>query len=341
MTDRNDVITKFLANTPWADAPRTPLAGDASMRKYQRLDANKAGQIAVLMDADPNLGNDVRPFLKITKYLRSIGLSAPEIYHSDIANGLLIIEDLGDALYARVVLEAPEQEIPLYQAATDTLFQLHKSPPPTLDPYDANLMTQMAGLAFNWYQLGASDGVDTAAKNAFKNKFMSLLDTEIDPPSVLIQRDYHAENLLWLPSRANNARVGLLDYQDALLGHPAYDLVSLLKDARRDVPQDIEEMMILRYVQISGTNDANFRNAYHLLGLQRNLRILGVFARLSMHFGKPSYIDLISRVWDHIQRDLKQPINAPLAAILNEALPIPTLDILQRLKDKCATVPTL
>jgi N-acetylmuramate 1-kinase len=341
MTNRHDVITAFLATTPWADAPCSPLAGDASMRKYQRLGANKNGQIAVLMDADPNLGNDVRPFLKITEYLRSIDLSAPEIYHSDIENGLLIIEDLGDALYARVVLDAPQQEIPLYQAATDTLFQLHKSPPPTLDLYDTNMMAQMAGLAFDWYQLGASGSVDSDAKKAFKTAFSSLLDTKIEPPSVLIQRDYHAENLLWLPSRTNNARVGLLDYQDALLGHPAYDLVSLLKDARRDVPQDIEEMMIARYVQISGTDGAKFRNAYHLLGLQRNLRILGVFARLSMHFGKPSYIDLIPRVWDHIQRDLEHPVNAPVAAILNDALPAPTPDILQRLKDKCATIPTL
>jgi aminoglycoside/choline kinase family phosphotransferase len=341
MTSRETTIERFLSATNWAQAPRAPLAGDASMRKYQRLGSGKDGRIAVLMDADPALGNDVRPFLRITEYLRSINLSAPEIFNTDEANGLLLIEDLGDALYARVVEGDPTLESPLYEAATDALFHLHSAPPPTLELYDTPLMTKMAALAFDWYQRGAHEAVDVRSKTAFENAFSTLLDTHIAPPSVLIQRDYHAENLLWLPERTGHARVGLLDYQDALLGHPAYDLVSLLKDARRDVPEQIEEAMIARYVAISKTDDTAFRNAYHVLGLQRNLRILGVFARLSMHFGKPSYVDLISRVWDHIQRDLDHPVNAPVAEILRGALPAPTPETLQRLKDKCATIPTL
>lgn len=341
MTTREATIATFLSATNWHNAPRAPLAGDASLRKYQRLGAGEDGRVAVLMDADPSLGNDVRPFERITEYLRSIGLSAPEIYHADEAQGLLLIEDLGDALYARVVQDAPAQEIPLYRAAADALLHLHRAAPPALDPYDTPLMTKMASLSFDWYQRGAHAAVDLRAKTAFETAFSALLDTHIDAPSVLIQRDYHAENLLWLPDRTGVARVGLLDYQDALMGHPAYDLVSLLKDARRDVPNDVEETTLAYYIANAQADEVRFKNAYHLLGLQRNLRILGVFARLSMHFGKPSYVDLIPRVWGFIQRDLEHPVNAPVADILHGALPAPTPEILQRLKDKCATIPTL
>ena len=341
MSTRHDVITQFLSGTNWAQAAISPLAGDASMRKYLRLGPGKDGRIAVLMDADPSLGNDVRPFQKITDFLRSLNLSAPEIYEADQKNGLLIIEDLGDALFARVVLENPKSELPLYEAATDLLFQIHQAPAPTLTKYDAETMTTMAALAFDWYQLGAQDQVDTSARSEFTNAFSKSLKSEISQPSVLIQRDYHAENLLWLPDRIGNARVGLLDYQDAQLGHPAYDLVSLLKDARRDVPEAVESKMVARYIEISKTDATEFCNAYHLLGLQRNLRILGVFARLSMHFGKPGYIDFIPRVWGYIQRDLDEPINKEFAEIMNKSLPVPNSEILQRLKDKCATIPTL
>jgi len=341
MTTRNDIITDFLSKTPWANATRAPLAGDASLRKYQRLGKGQNGQIAVLMDADPNLGNDVRPFVRITDYLRGIKLSAPEIYVADEANGLLLIEDLGDALFARAVVDDSDLEMPLYSAAIDVLLHLHAAPAPELEPYDTDLMTRMAALAFDWYQLGALDQVNTSQKDAFEIAFSALLETNVGAPSVLIQRDYHAENLLWLPDRSGVEKVGLLDYQDALLGHPAYDLVSLLKDARRDVSSALEEAMTARYVQNSNVDDRQFRDAYHVLGLQRNLRILGVFARLSMHFGKPSYVDLIPRVWDHVQTDLKHPANAPVAQLIQEALPTPTAEILNRLKEKCATVPTL
>lgn len=341
MTDRTPLIDAFLLQTNWSNATRAPLAGDASMRKYMRIGAGTDGRVAVLMDADPALGNDVKPFIKITNYLRSIALSAPEIYHADEGNGFLLLEDLGDALFARVARDQPELESTLYQGACDVLVALHQAKPPALELYDTALMTRMAALSFDWYQYGAHAAVDLRAKTAFETAFSALLDTYVDAPSVLIQRDYHAENLLWLPERDGLRRVGLLDYQDALLGHPAYDLVSLLKDARRDVPPALETHMIARYIEASGCDAQQFINAYHVLGLQRNLRILGVFARLSMHFGKPSYIDLIPRVWAYVLRDLEHPVNAPVAPLLEQSLPAPSPEILQRLKDKCATVPTL
>jgi hypothetical protein len=157
---------------------------------------------------------------------------------------------------------------------------------------------------------------------------------------VLALRDFHAENLVWLPDRAGVARVGLLDFQDAEAGHPAYDLVSLLKDARRDLAPGLEQEMIDRFLSRTGCDPERFAAAYAALGAQRNLRILGVFARLSMHFGKPHYVDLIPRVWAHLTASLRHPALAPLARRVADDLPEPTPDILASLKEQCATVPT-
>jgi len=159
-----------------------------------------------------------------------------------------------------------------------------------------------------------------------------LLAQHAADATVVIQRDYHAENLLWLPDRDGVARVGLLDFQDAMLGHPAYDLVSLLQDARRDVPAEIELSMTRRFIDRSGVDEHGFRTAYAVLGVQRNLRILGVFARLSLDYGKPHYVDLIPRVWAHLRRGVDHPAMAPVADLLLQTLPLPTADNLNRLK---------
>jgi len=168
-----------------------------------------------------------------------------------------------------------------------------------------------------------------------------LLTCHAAAADVLILRDYHAENLLWLPERAGLARVGLLDFQDALEGHRAYDLVSLLQDARRDVSNRVESAMLERYIAATGQDAESFITAYRLLGAQRNLRILGVFARLCLRDSKPRYLDLIPRVWAYLQRDLEHPALSPLRPILADALPAPTPSILARLKDQCAIIPTL
>jgi aminoglycoside/choline kinase family phosphotransferase len=338
-TNRDSQIDAFLAGTKWAGAARKPLAGDASTRSYQRLDAQGDVPAAVLMNADPDLGNDVGPFVQLTGVLRALGLSAPEIFAQDAARGFLILEDLGDDLFARVVATDPSLEKPLYFAATDVLIDLHNAQQPKLPPYDTALMTQMAGLAYDWYQLGCLDAVDADAKAAFCDAFSRFLDTAVAAPSVLIQRDYHAENLLWLPDRDSSARVGLLDYQDALLGHPAYDLVSLLKDARRDVSRDVEVATVSYYAKEANVDVAEFEAAYFVLGLQRNLRILGVFARLSMHYGKPNYVDLIPRVWGHVLDCLGHPSCQDISDLVLQSLPAPTPEYLQRIKDKCATLP--
>ena len=156
---------------------------------------------------------------------------------------------------------------------------------------------------------------------------------------VLALRDFHAENLIWLPERDGAARVGLLDFQDAFAGHPAYDLVSLLEDARRDVAPEVREAMVTHYIAGSGTDAAAFRTAFATSGAQRNLRILGVFARLSMHFGKPQYVALIPRVWAHLQADLADPALADLRDFLDGVLPAPDPDRLERIRSLCGTCP--
>lgn len=337
MTDRQHLCHTFLAGAHWAAATRAPLAGDASNRRYERLSLDT--RRAVLMDAPPDSGEDVRPFARIARYLAAQGLSAPRLIAEDTENGFLLLEDLGDALFARVVADDPTLETQLYEAATDVLVHLHAAAPPTdLPAYSPALMTRMSALAWQWYAAGA-DHPAPKAEAAFTAAFQPLLEQEAADASVLIQRDYHAENLLWLPDRSGVARVGLLDFQDALRGHPAYDLVSVLQDARRDVPPAIERAMIARYCAATGRDRDIFDRAYHLLGAQRNLRILGVFARLCMTAGKSSYIDLIPRVWALLERDLAHPALAPIHAMITESLPPPTPDTLQRLKSRCATAP--
>lgn len=332
MTERQRLADRFLAGTAWAGWTRADLAGDASNRRYERLTDPGTGHSAVLMDAPPEAGEDTRPFLRIARYLLDLGLSAPRILAEDSDTGFLLLEDLGDGLFARVIPGDPGLEPTLYATATDLLTGLHRAPPPPVPAYDTALMTDLAGTALSKYRAGIEGARDPALEARFAALFRPLLDTHAPERPVLILRDYHAENLLWLPGRDGVARVGLLDFQDAMLGHPAYDLVSLLQDARRDVPPGIEAEMLARYTTAAGMDPARFAADYAVIGAQRNLRILGIFARLSLENGKPHYIDLIPRVWDLLQRDLAHPALAAVAGFLAENLPAPTPARLNRLR---------
>lgn len=337
MPDRTDLKTRFLTNAGWAQADRVLVAGDASNRKYERL--TRGNTTRILMDAPPDKGEDVRPFVSITNHLRSANLSAPEIFAEDLDHGFLLIEDLGDDLFARVIKSKPILETPLYEAAIDVLLDLHRAPVPDLPRYNATTMSEVACLALDWYQRGATGMINNAARESFKEQLHDALCPFDAETPVLVQRDYHAENLIWLPERSGSQRVGLLDYQDAMLGHPAYDLVSVLQDARRDVSTALQADMVNRYLAGSGLDRNSFQDAYALLGLQRNLRIVGVFARLSLAYGKPHYIDLIPRVWNHIETNLAHPAVQDVARSIRNELPAPTPAILQRLRDQCQTIP--
>ena len=332
MADRAALIADFLTRAGWGNAARAPLAGDASARRYERL--TQGAEMAVLMDAP---GGDLQPFLRVAHHLSSLGLSAPEALAEDTTNGLLLLEDFGDALYARLVEAAPSCEEALYIEAVEVLIALHAHPAPDWAPdFGPASMTEAIAPAWDWYAkgiTGSADGLDAA-----QAEMETLLATTASDP-VLILRDFHAENLFWLPDRKGIARVGLIDFQDALAGPRAYDLVSLTEDARRDVDPTLADRLTDLYAQRTGQDPDHFRLAAAACAAQRNLRILGVFARLSLHFGKPHYIDLIPRVWGLLQRDLAHPRLSRLRDLCT--LPEPTPDNLQILRDKCGTIPTL
>ncbi len=338
MTARDAAIADFLADAGWGDAVIAPLAGDASNRRYLRL--SRAGSTAVLMDAPPERGEDVRPFLAVTEWLRDRRLSAPRPLASDLEAGLLLLEDLGDDLFVRHLARHPADETALYGAAVDLLARLAGSPPPArlgggavameLAPYDAAVLAREAGLFTGWW-LPAVATVSPGMAADYAALVAEATAAVESARDVLVLRDYHAENLLWLPGRAGAARVGLLDYQDALAGHAAYDLVSLLEDARRDTAPELQAAMVERYLRARSELDADgFRAAYAVLGAQRNLKIIGIFARLARRDGKPRYLGLIPRVWRHLQRDLAHPALAPLAAWIERHAPAPEAAVLAR-----------
>jgi aminoglycoside/choline kinase family phosphotransferase len=320
----------------WAAARRAFLAGDASARRYERLTLAD-GRTAVLMDAPPGAGEDLAAFTRIARHLRSLGLSAPEILAEDEAAGFLLLEDLGDALFARLLDRAPQREAELYAAATDVLVRLQSAPPPPgLPLYDAAAMAEATAPAISHYRFALTGArSDPAPLTTAMHATLEAL-----PPlaPVMIHRDYHAENLLWLPARAGLARTGLLDFQLAMLSHPAYDLVSLLQDARRDIAPATETAMIRRFIAARGFDPAGFRRAYAAIGAQRHLRILGIFARLALEQGKTGYLAHLPRVWRDLQRCLADPALATLAATVAGLLPAPSPDPIQSLADRCRSL---
>lgn len=334
---RAQAADDFCAAAGW-DAPRAFLAGDASARRYERL-RRETGETAVLMDAPPDAGEDVGAFLRVDAHLRAAGLSAPAVLAADATAGFALLEDLGDGLYTRLLADAPAREPDLYAAAVDVLLHLAGVPPLSgLPVYDADAMAAAVAPAADWYRLAlAGDRHGAADLTGAMAKALGALPPE---PPVMILRDYHADNLLWLPDRAGVARVGVLDFQLAMLGHPVFDLVSLLQDARRDVAPETEAAMLARFAAATGRDPVALARAYATVGAQRHLRILGIFARLSLHVGKPGYADYLPRIWRDLQRDLAHPALAGLAATVARLLPPPTPGNIQRIKDQCGTIPT-
>ena len=335
----------FLDAAGWGGARLSPLAGDASNRRYERVAGGPGGAAAVLMDAPAERGEDIRPFLAVAAHLGDLGFSAPEVFEADAGTGFALIEDLGDDLFARVAADAPAREAEIYAAAVDCLVALRAAPPASvgwrsvevaIGPYDEAVLVREASLAIDWWapHAGARLPADAAAE------FAGLIaaataGAERGAGGVLTLRDYHAENLLWLPGRDGLRRVGMLDFQDALAGAPAYDLVSLLEDARRDTGAALREAMIARYVAGAGfaaADAAAFRESYAALGAQRNLKIVGIFARLCVRDGKPAYPAMIPRVWGHLDRDLAHPALAPLRRFVERWIPAPTADALSRVR---------
>ena len=325
MAERDGAIEKFLEAQHWGGARRAKLAGDASFRRYERI--TDCCRSAVLMDAPP-AKEDVRPYLAVARILKGLGYSAPEIYGEDVAGGLLLIEDLGDDTFTKVLANSDETaERALYAAAVDVLIDLHRRDPGSvtagIPDYDDEKLLAEAALLVDWY-LPAITGepISDRLRREFLDLWRSLFPTARATKSTLVLRDYHVDNLMWLPARQGLARVGLLDFQDAVRGPISYDLVSLLEDARRDIRPDLAAEMFERYVANSPALDGEaFAASYAILGAQRNCKIIGIFTRLCVRDGKPVYLGHIPRVWRLIEQDLDHPALRPLAEWLARHIP--------------------
>ena len=313
MTGFPEGLTTFLASTDWANAEVAPLPGDASFRRYFRLMRANGGS-AMLMHAPPP-HEDPRPFLAVAHWLEDAGLRAPHIIAEDADAGWVLIEDFGDWRLREWVDAHPGDEGRMYEAAVDTLVRLHSVPPGPFAAYDLAEYQREAGLFTEWYCPGAGLTVDERGwRDAWDVVLAPVLSRQ--HPGVVVLKDYHAENIM-LPRDGSQ---GLIDFQDALVGHPAYDLVSLLQDARRDVSPALEQAMLARYVAATG-DPQDFEADYACLGAQRNSKIVGIFTRLAKRDGKARYLELIPRVWRLLERDLAHPALRPVAAWFADNIP--------------------
>ena len=313
-----DCAGDFLASCGWAGARIEPLAGDASFRRYFRV-LRDDGHQAVLMDAPPP-HEDPRPFIAVAEWLVSVGLSAPEILARDLDRGLLLLGDFGSDRLREALDTAPDSEHRLYALATDVLVHLHAHPPMAglpahgLDQWLDELM-----LFTDWYCPAVGLAVDVDGyRQAWREVLEPVAGDGLGPVTVL--RDYHAENIMLVEGRDGVAHLGLLDFQDALAGHPAYDLASVLEDARRDVAPRLERAMLDRYIAATGRGEA-FERAYWALAGQRNTRILGVFTRLWKRDGKPGYRRFQPRMWGLLERDLSKPVLDPVRQWFDAKIP--------------------
>lgn len=349
---RAEARRAFLNREGWGASLAAPMAGDASTRSYERLTRGRAR--AVLMNAPPAAegaacppdaspeerrqlgynamarlaGPNLNAFVAVAETARAAGLSVPGIIAVDAATGFALIEDLGDDLYARAIPNgAPE--IDLYEAAIDALLALHAMAPAApktagyqMLAYDETAMEAEVMLVPDWYWPHLKSApASEAVRRDYLAAWAPVL-AQLPRPSTIVLRDYHAENLLWLPERNGYKRAGIIDFQDGLFGNPAYDLVSLLEDARRDVSPALAEAMIRRYADgaraIAAFDEAAFRRDYAILGAQRNAKILGIFARLIHRDGKRRYAEFFPRVEAHFRNDLVHPGLAPVAAFFRK-----------------------
>jgi N-acetylmuramate 1-kinase len=350
--ERLAIIRQFLANEGLGDAPREHVQGDASTRAYERI--THEGRKFVLMNAPrrpdgppvrgglpysaiAHLAEDVQPFVAMSRGLRDRGLSAPHVYAANLADGLLLLEDLGAE--AVVAGDPPTPIEERYAAAVDALVALHTqqlpdtlSIAPGLDHhlplYDVDAFLIEAELLLDWYIPHRGGALSNTARSDFTALWRAALKSAYDKPPTWVLRDYHSPNLLWLPDREGIARIGVLDFQDAMLGPAPYDLVSLLQDARVDVPDQMEITLLGRYAKARLAADKDFQTnpfvqLYVTIGAQRATKILGIFARLDRRDGKPQYLRHLPRIWRYLRRSLIHPALDDLKAWYDTNVPPP------------------
>lgn len=349
---RYAALQAFLANAGWAEAGTRLLQGDASPRRYVRLERD--GQSALLMDAPrqpdgppirdglpysaiAHLAEDIRAFVAVGEALVERGLRAPKILAHDLEHGFLILEDLGNEVYQSSIPDGADQPT-LTRAAVDVLIVLRASPPPQALPlpdgsvhrlpdFDRRAFAIETSLLLDWFWPALhGEAAPAGLGKEFDRIWDPLFATVENEDQGWLLRDFHSPNLLWLPGQEGLARVGVIDYQDALRGPLAYDLVSLLQDARIDLPAALEEELLAYYCAECATRDprfdpTKFKTAYAILGAQRNTKILGIFARLAARDGKTGYLAHVPRVSAYLERNLAHPALAELRAWYETNLP--------------------
>lgn len=316
MSELPEGLADFTARTGWADAEVQPLPGDASFRRYFRL--MRGPESAMLMHAPPP-HEDPAPFLHVAGWLKDNAMCAPAIIAAEPDAGWVLTEDFGNDRMRDWLDLHPADERTAYEAAVEALVALHRLAPGPFAPYDMAVYAREAALFTEWYCPAQGLDVDVEGYAAAWEEALAPLLARQNP-GVTVLRDYHAENIMLLGGQPG-APQGLIDFQDALVGHPAYDLASLLQDARRDVSEDLETIMLLHYAHHAGVADEEFLADYARLGAQRNAKIVGIFTRLNARDGKPKYLGMIPRVWAALERDLAHPALEPVARWFDANIP--------------------
>lgn len=303
------LVREFLSSNRIENYEIKKIAGDASFRSYYRIFADKKSYI--LMFAPPS-HEDVKPFIKIDEFLISCGFFAPEIIAKNVELGFLLLKDFGDETYNRVLSKNPQEEFLLYKNAADVLLNLHHfASPKDLPIYNHALLFREVMLFVDWYLPLSGKVFDEREKSEFKYLWFKIFDLLSKENQVLVLRDYHADNLMKIPQG-----VGLLDFQDAVTGSKAYDLVSLLEDARRDVSENVRQKILEYYIEKSACDPDVFLRDYAILSLQRNVKILGIFSRLSKRDNKHHYLDFMPRVRNFVDARLEEKIFSEIKKLI-------------------------
>lgn len=318
MTDYGQHIESFLRKAGWESAERVVLAGDLSARRYIRL-TRRNGESAVLMDAPPERDSSTSAFVLMTGWLREAGMSAPEIYFGAPEQGLLLLEDFGNMKISELVEGAVEIQREIFDLAFELLLKIRKLPCPALSVPTPQKLVEATRLADQWYP-----GIDSSLLSGFRQRLETVLLELVSEDASVSLRDFHMDNLMWLPDRDGFGKLGLLDYQDAFIVHPVYDLVSLLTDARTEVKADLRADMLARYAMLSCDNPDRLEIAFAAFSAQRNLRILGIFARAAKLFGKPAHIHKLPRVHSYLMEAISHPVFAEGGYLASEAIPFPS-----------------
>jgi len=315
---REDQRAAFLARAGFAEAQLVALPADASTRRYFRL----SGEGLLLMDSPPH-SEPIGPFVQVARHLHGLGLSAPALVQVDEEAGLALIEDFGHDTYTRLLV-AGHPEAALYRLAVDALVALHRAPPATeMAPYDARQLSDECALLIDWYiplLIGKEAALDL--RDSFLKLFTEACSDVAQRREALVLRDFHVDNLMLLEGREGVAACGLLDFQDALVGAAAYDLMSLLEDARRDVPEALRVALLTHYLMQRPELDApRFLEDYRRLAAQRHAKVLGIFVRLAGRDGKHGYLAHLPRTLGLFVRALDAEAFAPLRDWLNRHVP--------------------